>query len=296
MRVATAARFAELEVRKFTSHSPRPAAAPSDSPQLPRPEVTRRGPSPSPSHSPRLDVTRRGPSPSHWSWQSPRPAVTRHGRRGGPSHSLQPESESAAAARVTGTSPLAVTQARRGPSHSPRPAFTRRCPSFRSSQVTRRGPSRRPTHWHLPRPESLAAAQVSCRRGPGHSPSRWPFVFGQVRARQPRYRGASRRLHSLLRLLGPARAAGRSQASLKTAWAQAASGGRTAPDRGRPRLPLTGRLPQSLSLATAGPPSLAVKVARVSQVTPAPRPAASPRSLESSAAAPSHLVLAAARV
>ena len=179
--LATTAQFAELEVPKFTSHSPRPAAAPSDSPQLPRPEVTRRGPSPSTSHSPRLDVTRRGPSPSHWSWQSPRPAVTRHGRRGGPSHSLQPESESAAAARVTGTSPLAVNQARRGPSHSPRPPSLAAA-ARRVSEVRK-----------------LLAASKS---GPGLS-SRGILAPAD-----------SRRLYSLIRLLGPARAAGRSQASL----------------------------------------------------------------------------------
>ena len=111
---------------------------------------------------PSLQVTRRGPPrlrPTHLSCRGPkslaapraRARVTHHG------------STSLAAARVT----------RRGPSHSPLPAFNRRCLSFRSSQVTRRGPPRRPTHLpRSPRPGSLAVTMaVGLWPSPGPGPA-----------------------------------------------------------------------------------------------------------------------------
>ena len=86
---------------------------------------------------------------------SPRPAIS---HSGGPTHSRRPES--LAAARVTSRLAAGIL-ARRSPSHSgaPRPAITRRDPSFTS-------PSRSPRPASVIRrsPKSLAAARVPVTR------------------------------------------------------------------------------------------------------------------------------------
>ena len=184
----------------FTSHSPRPAEAPSEPRSHPKSESLAVGQSPG--HSPRpaaarLTGNRRGPP----LFAAARPAVT---YRGPPS---------LAAARVT----------RRGPSHSLRPLTAARlcchgpCPSLASARVTLRGPPS-----HSPRPESLRPASlqsfglatlqpqslrgpeatVTCR-GPsqGHSPQpavtrRGPRHWQSLRPDRPRRHSPACRRHS----------------------------------------------------------------------------------------------------
>ena len=134
-------------------HSLRPAslAIAAANRYSPMPAVTRHGP---PSLA-AARVTRRGPSPGHSGVavrrHSARPAT---GNRRGPRllaaarrHSQRPVVRVTAARRgLTRHGPLVVIQARRGPSHSPRRAITRRGrTSFTSlSHSPRRRPSRQP--------------------------------------------------------------------------------------------------------------------------------------------------------